>query len=179
MGRAPVALVASLCVLASGAVAHAAAGDPWKPLRRPLHLPSLAVGEPCPFSQVRRRQGVADALGEEPPWVHPFPGGYLPLSRARPRRDGWFAYRVGWIAPRRLAGHVLVRGRRIDRLGPLRFAATATARPRAELRLTFTASRRARPHRAWLLVRSPGCFGLQQDGATFSGTLVFGARLSS
>jgi hypothetical protein len=172
----PALAAVAVCLLS--VTAASAARDPWKQLHRPLHLPKLALGEPCPTSSVRSRFGLADALGEEPPYAFPFPAATVTLGRARTRRDDSYAYRVRWLAPARFSGRVLVRGRRLDRVTSVRFSPTANGRGSGELELTFArAVRRQTRGPVWLILRSPGCYGFQVDGLTFSNTLLFQARL--
>jgi len=169
--------LAFLVVTASSGAAKPS--DPWKQLRRPLHLPTLAAGEPCPVSDVRTRHGLAGALGADPPYPLPFPQATLDLGRAKPRSDGRWAYAARWLALPRFAGRVLIRSRRLDRPASVGFAKRAHGRRAAELKLSFGRSRGWQTRgRAYLVVPSPGCYGFQVDGLDFSNTVVFQARLA-
>src|SRR5215210_2734946 len=87
------------CLLVAPAGGASPARDPWKQLRRPLHLPALVTGEPCPVSTARRRGSLGVALGDEPPFALSFPRATMQLVRAKARGDGWYAYRTVWLAP--------------------------------------------------------------------------------
>ena len=171
------AAVMAACVLVSAAGGAPAARDPWKQLRRPLHLPTLSTGEPCPVSTARSRGGLGVALGDEPPFALSVPRATMELVRARARDDGWYAYRTVWLAPAGFRERVLVRGRRLDRSRAVAFASAVKARARSELRLAYGRSKRQQTRTAYTLVRSPGCFGLQADSPASSGVLVLGAVL--
>ena len=168
-----------LVVAASSVAAKPKPSDPWKQLRRQLHLPTLAAGEPCPVSDVRMRHGLAGVLGADPPYPLPFPQATLDLGRATPRNDRRWAYAGRWLAPPRFAGRVLIRSRRVDRPATVGFAKAAHGRRSSELKLSFARSRRWQTRgRVYLLVPSPGCYGFQVDGLDFSNTVVFQARLA-
>ena len=166
-----------LCVLV-GSPAASPAQPPWKQLRRPLHLPSLSTGEPCPVSDSRRRLGKNDALGEEAPYALPFPDATAYVDTTA-FRGGRFPYRIRWVAPAALAGPVLIRSRRLDRPRSVRFAKTRQSRTTGELRVVFTPGKAAQVRgSAFVLLPSPGCYGFQVDGLDFSNTSIFAARLA-
>ena len=170
-------MLAFLVGAASGTAAKPP--DPWKQLRRAIHLPTLAAGEPCPLSDAGTRHGLAGALGADPPYPLPFPQATLDLGRAKPRRDGRWAYAVRWLAPPRFSGRALIRSRRLDRPGAVGLAESARGRRRFELKLSFARSRRWQTRgRGYVVVPSPGCYGFQVDGLEFSNTVVFQARLA-
>jgi len=172
---APLALV--VCVLVGTPVASPAQ-PPWKQLRRPLHLPSVSIGESCPVSDSRRRLGKNDALGEEAPYALPFADATAYVDTTN-FRGGRFAYRVRWLAPAAFTGPVLVRARRLDRPAPVRFAKTRGSRTAGDVRVVF-ARRKAAQVRgsAFVLLPAPGCYGFQLDGLDFSNTSIFAARLA-
>jgi len=173
---APLALV--VCVLVSSPVASPAQ-PPWKQLPRPLHFPSVSIGEPCPVSDSRRRLGKNDALGEEAPYALPFPDATAYVDTTN-FRGGRFAYRVRWVAPASLAGPVLIRSRRLDRSRSVRFAKTRQSRTTGELRVVFTRRKTAQVRgSAFVLLPAPGCYGFQVDGLDFSNTSIFAARLAA
>jgi len=172
-----VLVLLSACILVGSPVASPAQ-PPWKQLRRPLRLPSLSIGEPCPVSDSRRRLGKTDALGEEAPYALPFPDSTANLDGTG-FHGGRFAYRVRWLAPGPLAGPVLIRSRRLDRPRSVRFAKTRQSRTAGELRVVFTRRKAAQVRgSAFVLLPAPGCYGFQVDGLDFSNTSIFAARLA-
>ena len=134
-----------------------------KRLERPLRLPRLRHGAPCPTSRVSRAaRGVGATLGRGPAYpvlVDVHAGANKTLWAVRP------TYR----------GPLLIRGRRLDGRGVLRFWPSRTPRlwwrglwheERSQWRYGATAT----------LVPRPGCYAFQVDGATFSRRIVFEAR---
>jgi hypothetical protein len=100
-----------------------------------------------------------------------------------PSLGGWYYIKTIWIAPPAFHGPVLVRGRRLDRAGDVRFShGFRRAGNFRELRLQFerriTDWKEAKGPR-YTVVAEPGCFGLQVDGPAFSRTLVFEAKVGS
>jgi hypothetical protein len=155
--------------------------DPWAALRsRPLHFPAVHAGG-CPRTparQVSSSFGIA-LDGGSPPYPLPFAGGLVSYSKSDVN-NGWLHHKTLWIAPIALNGPVLVRGRQLDGRNPLRFGSYPTGVAR-ELRLSFRGGDFSGGwQEAWgwryTLIRAPGCYGLQVDGAGFSKVLVFQAR---
>jgi hypothetical protein len=180
----------ALAFAAGSADGHPAArtGDePWRPLRRPLHLPQVAPGAACPTSSGRHAReysrlfGSAFALGPGP--VYPVidssdPGaGEATVPYRRRNVGGWHAFKVRWIAAPGYAGQALVRGRQLDGSNRIRFRLSGV---RVELHL----NRAVDPGRwrGWpseAEVTGPGCFGMQIDGQRFSRVVVFRAEPAS
>lgn len=164
--------------------ASSAASDPWKPLYRPLHVPSLAQGAPCPVSKVAETIefsafGVGQGVGRGP--VYPVGAnvadGVLALAPARNYASKhWMGQKVGWFVHPRYRGPVLIRGRQLDGRWAVRFGRGSV--PALHLRIapadeTEWAKGRADPSPTRL--RAPGCYGYQVDGRTFSYVVVFRA----
>ena len=101
----------------------------WRPLRRPLRVPTLAVGVDCPASAARRN-GDGTAL----PYFLFGPGPAYPTLAASsgrasvgltwsptdPAYPGWAGTKVLWAVPR-YAGAVLIRGRQLDGVSDVGF----------------------------------------------------------
>jgi hypothetical protein len=186
LGTAAVAL-ALAAGSADGHLAARTGDDPWRPLRRPLHLPQVAPGAACPTSSGRRGReysrlyGSAYALGPGPVYPivdssDPRAGEATVLYRRR-EVAGWHAFKVLWIAAPGYAGQALVRGRQLDGPNRIRFRLGGA---RAELHL----NRAVDPGRwrGWpseAEVTGSGCFGLQIDGLRFSRVVVFRAEPAS
>ena len=137
----------------------------------------LATGAACPVSHPDcavdfARFGVARGIGAGP--AYPIlPRAVLPLVPARGADAGsrWAGQKVLWFVHPRYAERVLVRGRRLDGAGLVRFGRGLV--PALELRIP--AGRREQPSSTRL--RSPGCYAYQVDGATFSRVVIFRATI--
>jgi hypothetical protein len=186
------ALLASLAVIQTGS-----APGPWARLHRPLHLPTVAPGAPCPVSGVGRinfaRYGVPKGIGPGPAYPIGFgqPGSQLqftyPPDPAGPFAGSlWSGAKVLWFIAPRYRGPVLIRGGRLDQPGRLRFDRGKV--PPREMRISKNArggyppgyknvGQRYRP--SYTRLRAPGCYAYQIDGTTFSRVIVFQAVLSA
>jgi hypothetical protein len=90
--------------------------------------------------------------------------------------SGWRYYKILWVAPPSVNGAILIRGRRIDGPGELRFEGTEN--PVKELALTAPAGETPSRWSNWpsyTRLRAPGCYAYQIDGKDFSTTIVFQA----
>jgi hypothetical protein len=149
-----------------------------KKLFRPMHLPTLAPGAPCPVSPAREvSPSYAVALG---------PGPAYPVASA-PRRAVLRPGRAAAAVAREqgalgdcpsLSGPLLVRGHQLD--GPWWLGFMNDQRPLAEL--PFPSAKQVGIYRRqWRTtgsttrVRAPGCYAYQIDGTTFSRVVVFRA----
>jgi hypothetical protein len=150
----------------------APSADPLASLERPLALPTYAGT--CPRStghQVLSDVGLG--LGSGPVWPVGF--GTAGQSTLGQSSDGiWHAVKVLRAADPSYLGPVLVRGRRIDGAGVLRFSQGGVLSGPEELRLD--AGGPAAIERTWpsyTLVQTTGCYAYQIDGTSFSATVVF------
>jgi hypothetical protein len=165
-----------LAVLALALAPSAAARTGgWAELHRPLRVPHLAAGGACPVSHPDRavdfaRFGVARGLGPGPAYPV-LPRGVLVLGAPQGADAGspWKIQKVLWFVHPRYAGPVLVRGRRLDGAGLVRFGRGLT--PATELRIP--AGGREQP--SYTRLRSAGCYAYQVDGLTFSRVVIFRA----
>lgn len=160
----------------------ASGSDPWTKLRRPLHVPHLAPGAPCPVTPATSTKfGLAQGKG--PVWpVLGFPQlnffyPVLPQQGFYP--SNWGGNKILWIA-RRYRGPVLIRGAQLDGPNALRFGLDHV--PTKEMRLTSVGGSspggwQNRPSTTRL--RAPGCYAWQVDGTMFSRIIVFKAVLYS
>jgi hypothetical protein len=183
------ALVLAVLAGLTTAGGSSAASDQWKPLYRPLEIPRLAAGKPCPVSRVDasvpfRRFGIAPGLGSGPAYPVGFQARDSSLALAPPRNFGsrrWGGQKVMWFVHQRYRGPVLVRGLRLDRAYRVRFDQGNV--PRRELRIGSEETvswpgqpRGSRGKPSYTRLRGPGCYGYQIDGTTFSRVVVFRAR---
>lgn len=182
-------LGASVLVLAAGQ--SSAAGDDWAALYRPLQLPRLAPGAPCPVSRVDpsvdwSRTGVGGGIGRGP--VYAILGETATLQAGFRREEWgpgpWAGQKVLWFVHQGYRDRVLIRGRRLGGWQWMRF--DRGSRPPAEIRIDRGESvswsgqapgSRGRP--SYVRVRAPGCYAAQIDGTSFSRVVVFRVTLAT
>ena len=155
----------------------------WRPLRRPLRVPTLAAGVDCPASAARRNgDGTAFPyflFGPGP--AYPTLGASsgrasvgLTWSPTDPAYPGWAGTKVLWAVPR-YAGAVLIRGRQLDGVSDVGFDVgpqwTRSVLP--EIRLVGP---EYDLHPAATFVRAPGCYAYQVDTFRSSYLIVFEAH---
>lgn len=160
--------------------------------QRPLRLPALAPGSPCPVTPGRQIDpAFGPAAGTGPVFaVGIGPDGVLPyVDPARWAGGGtgttWGGGSIYW-AIREYRGPILVRGRQLDGPHAVQFNGgldqrnnpgpnLAAAPPIPMLRLLIGAGNPWSTAISNARMQVPGCFGLQVDGQTFSETIVFQA----
>jgi hypothetical protein len=173
---APIVIAAALLGTAGGTGARNR--DPWPSLHRPLQLKPLQGGAVCPVSPTHSLdRGHLSGVGQGP--IYPMPS---PFS-AYDRRPGWLGSKTIWAWPTDLrshAVHVLVRGIRLDRPGLMRFQLGPQwgSAPTAELHVDTSQTVGSFSQSRWgttvtmLLVRAPGCYGLQLDSERGTSTII-------
>ena len=172
----------------AGAGSASTAGTEWRQLRRPLHFPELRRGDACPTSASRPfGAGSADILVGAGP-VYLLVGSLVAavgvvgvdIGKAS-SGEGWRGTKTPWEVDASYGGRILIRGRRIDRPGEVRFGSPPTSqgqlgRLKRELRwgagVDHDSGARFRGLAAGSLFRSPGCYAFQADGAHFSEIVV-------
>jgi hypothetical protein len=152
-------------------------------LQRPLRVPALAPGSPCPATVqdgTLGDRGVVDASAS--PAFGPGPA-YPTLFSADGRAtlhylpswgyEGWDGTKLLWTVPR-YRGPYIVRGRQLDGAGELRFdqGPTWSNRLHRELRLVGPYPRL---NPAATFLQGSGCYAYQVDGRGFSYLIVFEA----
>ena len=163
-------------------------------IRKPLDLPALGPGESCPVSPARRFAAAAgftgafDAVGRGPLYFAAGSADVQMSSSQRWRR--WLEQKVIWVVDRSYVGGLLLRGRRIDGPGELRFlhylgavgytGGAGDGRRHRELAyvrggLSSAAAEETSSYPSGIFVDAPGCYAVQVDGVGFSETLVFRA----
>jgi hypothetical protein len=175
----PLFVVAVLASVAS----VARAGDDWKRLHRPLHVPQASGA--CPTSPTKIlgkwTLSVAAPVYLEDVGSAPVPG-TIDLSLSQVDDNGWRGQKTPWLLPSSYRGPVLIRGARIDRSGEMRFA-KGYGDHLGELRFRTGESNGARGRVQGLpgryrflasstLFRAPGCYAFQIDGMSFSAVIV-------
>lgn len=162
---------------ASASITPVQASDAWTSLRqRPLNLPAVNPGSPCPAAQGKQvSPDFGLALGKGP--VYPVglgSEGALYYNNGR-TEGGWLFDKVLWIGDPVYNGPVLIRGHQIDGPNELRFEEGAN--PTNELLLntdrggSTTSNWSNWP--SYTRTRAPGCYAYQVDGASFSEVIVF------
>jgi len=148
--------------------------------QRPLHLPSLIPGSPCPRTPGHIvAPGYAAALGDGP--LYPVglgTDGILHYEDAHHFGDGrsdWGGEKVGWLFGPTYTGKALIRGHQLDGPRELRFG-TSEALPSPELVLTGgSVSSGWYGVPSYTRLQSPGCYAYQVDGLSFSYVIIFQA----
>lgn len=147
-------------------------------LRRPLRIPSVPAGTPCPASEPTGSIGAYGASAFGPGPAYPtlsVEGGRATLTYLVGwGYDGWDGTKVLWTVPR-YRGPYIVRGRRVDGPGLLRFdqGPQWSGKLHSELRLVGPY---ADLNPAATFLHGPGCYAYQVDGRGFSYQIVFDAR---
>jgi hypothetical protein len=173
--------------LIAAAAALATAGPPdrryeWRPLYRPLRIPAIAPGTPCPASPTR---GTLAGTGVRFSAFGPGPA-YPTLENRSgraaiglvwppddPARPGWTGTKVLWWVPR-YDGAVLIRGRQLD--GPNRVGFDLGPRwTRTVLREIRLVGPTYDLRPAATFVPSAGCYAYQVDTLRSSYRIVFEA----
>jgi hypothetical protein len=193
--RRRVAIALALASVAAPGSAQAGedSAAAWRELHRPLDLPELAPGEPCPVSPIDESvdwesTGIFGGSGTGPGPVYPGLGsseGTLTLTPEDFRR-GWYGEKVFWYVAPSYPGRALIRGERIDGPTRLKFSGSFLPRIPREMRLApgggTTWSGRPPGSRGFpsgVYMRGPGCYAVQIDGTRFSRTVVFSATGAS
>lgn len=152
-------------------------------LRRPLHFPKAAAA--CPVTKTERvgRQvfSVAGPVRLEAVGVPPR-SGVIDVSQPGASVGAWRAQKTPWVLPSAYRGPVLIRARRLDRTGSVRFG-KVYGQHLAELLF-----RRGESNGSAMKIpglsghyrllasdsqfRADGCYGFQIDGTSFSAVIV-------
>lgn len=153
-------------------------------LDRPLHLPRIQPGQPCPTThghKVDFRAFGGFSLGTAGP-VHPIIAAPLiPLRHGvavADRADNWYSVKTLWYALKKYQGPLLIRGARLDGPGSVTFGGAHTLGFLADGG-TAAGKRGSVGMRSWpggTWVREPGCYGFQIGGSGFSDVLVLSIR---
>jgi hypothetical protein len=161
-------------------------------LGRPLHLPHVAVGTPCPISASHTYpagEGFNSpyaAVGDGPFTLTGNGRVAVDLTPADPDQyaaKGWPGTKVIWRIAGNYAGPLLVRGGRLDAAGGMLFddavrdvpvggAAGQTVYPELAYPQLDTAPGPL-TYPGTLRVQTPGCYGIQVDGTSFSEVITF------
>jgi hypothetical protein len=104
--------------------------------------------------------------------------GHFTTQRSEAFPGPWFRGKLFWYVAPGYRGPVLIRGRRLDGAGSLRFG--EAERPSSEMRIGRNTSvswtgqpRGSRGVPSAVRIHASGCYGVQIDGASFSRRIVF------
>jgi hypothetical protein len=147
-------------------------------LKRPLHLPRLARGAPCPVSAREEiSPDFAPALGPGPVYPIGFDGRSTLHYRGSAFPAPWTGSKVLWVAAPSYQGPIRIRGHQLNGRWWVGFDGRS-GRPYSEMRLlraTANAGAEWRQFPSYTRVRARGCYAYQIDGTTFSYPVVFRA----
>ena len=157
--------------------------------QRPLQLPVLSPGDACPEPPIRSVEGyLYEVIGEGPVYSLFYLLTVSANGNVNYAHDGWHWNKVVWTRDPQYTGPIVIRGRQLNGPEILRFQTKGEgAGPSPELTHSslhvppFTPeNRRDTWHTGWweelmtwVVVRTPGCYGVQIDGVDFSTTIVF------
>ena len=158
-----------LNALAFAGAAGSTSGDVWKRLHRPLHIPRIGSGLPCPVS-MHPRAGVA----------YPLLSGTVTFRYPAQRGSAaygspWSGVAVSWKVRPGYRGPLLIRGRQLDGPNLLRFEVGQI--PSTARWVPAGKNAAARIVRSSTRIPAPGCYAYQVDGLGFSRVIVFVAKL--
>jgi hypothetical protein len=161
-------------------------------LHRPLDLPIVARGTPCPRTPGGRpNPDVGIALGSGPAYavlgfegnhVPPAPRAVVPLH-SEDRKGSAYWHKTLWAVDPSYDGPILIRGGGIDPPRSLWFVVpSGTSRSQRRVRELHMPAERSKSWRygpSLTVLPGSGCYALQADGTTFSEVIVFEARRST
>jgi hypothetical protein len=180
------AVSVGVSVLAVAAAQPGNAADIWRRLHRPLHLPSLAAGAPCPVSTVAKRVdwkpiNIFGGSGIGPGPVYPglgSTGGHVNVMPDSQYGGPWLGGKLFWYVSPAYRGPVLIRGRQLDGHRLMGFNGGKTPQPELRIHSRDTVSWSGQPPGSRgvpssVRVLTPGCYAVQIDGIHFSRVVVF------
>jgi hypothetical protein len=149
---------------------------------RPLTLPNLKEHAACPVTRKLMRVSwnhLPLVQGNGPVALMTVPPAHGPEINVREsQRDalGYVGQKTPWLVPTTYHGTLLIRGRRLDRPSPVRFA-IGYGDHFEQLVWSTTKQTKNRSY-GWFnipsatLVKSIGCYGFQIDGSSFSEHII-------
>jgi hypothetical protein len=176
-------LLSVVSFVAPGAPPGLVSPTPADDLRRPLHLPKVKAGRRCPVSpgHIWAPATGQHVNGRGPAFLVSLESGTVRMNFSFPDEQGWYAQKTPWVISREYDGPLLVRGARLDRRGPVRFARGYGEHLRglywdAGADQSLVRDPTYRFLASSTLVRSRGCYGFQVDGDSFSRVIVVRVR---
>jgi hypothetical protein len=176
-------LAATSVAFAATPVASSSTHWTWRSLHRPLHIPQLSAGAPCPVSATHPvglgANGTLELPGPGPAYPsliggRPVDFFYPPPPTSDFYGTDWGGQKVLWWVTRAYHGPVLIRGAQLDGSNLVRFD-RGSPLPAGELRIK--PGKGTRDRASFTRLRAAGCYAYQIDGTTFSRLIVFQARI--
>lgn len=159
------------------------ASDVWTQLQqRPLLLPTMQAGGPCPVTTTPGTTVSPDfgsAIGHSPVYAVGI-GKQAKLYYGDVGAvNGWHPLKILWVSDRDYLGPILIRGQQLDGPHQLRFN-QSDGLPEATMQLPAETRQEAdgrspsgwRHWPSYTFVEAPGCYAYQVDGADFSYPIV-------
>lgn len=151
-------------------------------LHRPLRLPTIRPGQPCPVTLSRHQPdpalGIVQGTGPAGPVGLSARGvlQYVGPAQATAFTDkSWGGQKVLWAADSAVNGAVLVRGRELDGPRGLRFSDPAVSELVLAPKTPITPGG-WRDYPSYTRVQAPGCYAYQVDAPSGSTVIVFRAE---
>jgi hypothetical protein len=163
--------------------ATATPADAWAALRqRPLHLPTVTPGSPCPIGPARIvSPAFGTALGSGPLYPVGLGAGAVLAYGSAGFPAPWGGQKVLWVGDPAYHGVGLVRGHQLDGPNEVRF--NEGADPATELRLDSSMPNNTtggwNNWPSYTRVRAPGCYAYQVDGPDFTLVIPFTAKAAA
>ena len=157
----------------------------WRPLRRPLRIPTLPAGSDCPATPAR-----SSVDGRFPQYLFGPGPAYPTLDGSSERAAigltwsatdspylGWAGTKVLWAVPR-YVGAVLIRGRQLDGPNEVGFDVGPRWTRSVHAKIELVGPEHDL-HPAATFVREPGCYAYQVDTFRSSYLIVFEAEFAA
>jgi hypothetical protein len=157
-------------------------------LSRPLALPTVSAGAPCPTSPITRispgpGSGFTGSVrAQVAGGTYLWQGARVSLTGLSRTSGGWYAIKDIWIVDGSYEGPVLIRGGQANGEEPIELAWNPTTPMQdallidpgsPSLQTSSTTGSRTVPTETY--VRGPGCYAYQLDGVGFTRFIVFEA----
>ena len=164
--------------------------NPWNALvlaleQRPLALPVVGADDACPVTRHHLVDGYPyEVFGEGPVYSLFYISIISTDGNVGHEHDGWHWNKVVWARDPQYKGPAVMRGRQLNGPKILRFQSMRDGHPSPEQAHSSlhapaytTGNRGDAPGWediwTWVVVRAPGCYGLQIDGVDFKPTILF------
>lgn len=182
LASAVTAALTSATLPTNGSGASTVSGGSAAALRRPLQLPTVSKGQPCPVTLAQHQPDPALGLVQGNG-----PAGPVGLSKAGVLQyvspaegtafsdKSWGGQKVLWAANSAVDGPVLVRGGQLDGAHGVRFNDPAVAEMLLPPKPPITAGG-WRDYPSFTRLQAPGCYAYQVDTPTGTTVIIFRAE---
>jgi len=161
--------------------------------QRPLTLPVIRAGDRCPVTQGSRESVPREPyifcarcvwFGRGPvyfAWAWSFQANHVEDAmfslQGVPHENSDYRAKTPWVSKPDYSGPILIRGRRLDGKGPLRFS-SGGSKPEEDLKLDAPNRTDSTHWSFWpssMYVPGPGCYGVQLDTQRGTDIVIFSA----